>query len=609
MRCVDMGSSGHLLIFSKHEPAFPHWQGGATVSECRQQDRTTRGRNAMHHACSIAAPAAAFTLLMALAMPPAAAQSGACTEVTTAKLGIAGVVLTGSKLQEADSRLPAHCIVTGTVNERTGSDGRHYAIGFEIRLPLEWNGRFLHQVNGGNDGVVVPAIGVRADGLATGDKVALARGFAVLSSDSGHSGSDPANSEYGIAAGAAFGLDAQARRDYGYAADLTLSPIAKAIVAGHYGRRPDYAYMFGCSNGGRHAMVTASRAPDLYDGYLVGNPGFNLPRAAIQHAWDVRLLAGLDPDLRQSITRDDAKVISAGIVEACDALDGAKDGITANLAACQKAFDFKRMQCAPGKTADCLPEAKVAALKAMFAGPRNAKGEALYSDWPADGGVGTGNWRFWKVESPIPAWGKHSAIATMGAASLGYIFTTPPTRLKGTNDALIESLVKFDLDRDAPRIFAKDAAYPESAMEFMTPPDVDNPRLAGFAGTKRRMIVFHGQADPVFSLNDTIRWYEKLDANSGGKAQDFARLFALPGVTHCGGGTGLEQFDALTALTKWVEQGVAPDRIPAGVNPANKEIPAGWSPTRTRPLCPWPRYAKYKDGDMEKESSFECALP
>ena len=93
----------------------------------------------------------------------------------------------------------------------------------------------------------------------------------------------------------------------------------------------------------------------------------------------------------------------------------------------------------------------------------------------------------------------------MGAASLGYIFTTPPIRLKGTNEALIESLLKFDLDRDAPRIFAKDAAYPESAMEFMTPPDVDDPRLAGFAGTKRRMILFHGQADPVFSLNDTIR--------------------------------------------------------------------------------------------------------
>ncbi|HEY6983142.1 tannase/feruloyl esterase family alpha/beta hydrolase [Reyranella sp.] len=553
------------------------------------------------------------TALTALSMAALAssvhAQGDSCTHVTAEKLGIAGLALTGSKTMEAANGLPAHCLLTGKVHDRTGSDGKHYAIHFEIRLPAEWNGRFLHQVNGGNDGTVVPALGVRADGLAAGGKTALARGFAVLSSDSGHSGSDPANKDFGIASGAAFGLDAQARRDYGYSADLTLSPIAKAIIEAHYGHKLSYSYMFGCSNGGRHAMVMASRRPDFYDGYLVGNPGFDLPRAAIQHAWDVRLLASLDPDIRKSITREDAKLISSKIIEACDALDGARDGITANLAACQRTFDFKRLQCTPGETNACLSEAKVKVLKAMFAGPHDSKGQALYSDWPIDGGVGTGNWRFWKVESPISAWGHHSAIATMGAASLAYIFTTPPSKVQGTNEALIESLLKFDFDRDAPLIYAKDASYPESAMEFMTPPDVDNPKLAGFAGTRRKMILFHGQADPVFSLNDTIRWYRKLDANLDGKAADFARLFAMPGVTHCGGGIGLDRFDTLSALTDWVENGVAPDRITASADPANKEIPPSWSPARTRPLCPWPKYARYKGGDIEKESSFECASP
>lgn len=557
-----------------------------------------------------------FRIFLALALAPVAwlpgpaqAQSTACTSVTTATLDVAGAVITGSKMQEAADGLPRHCIVTGTVGERTGLDGKHYAIQFEIRLPADWNGRFLHQVNGGNDGVVVPALGLRADGLATGDKVALARGFAVLSSDSGHPAADPANKELGLTAGAAFGLDPQARRDYGYSADITLSPIAKAIVEKHYGRKPAYSYMAGCSNGGRHAMVAASRMPEAYDGYLVGNPGFNLPKAAIQHAWDVQHLASIDPDIRKSITRADATLISSRVIEACDALDRAKDGITANLAACQKAFDFKSLQCAPGVTEGCLPEVKVAALKAMFAGPRNSKGDALYSDWPVDGGFGTGNWRFWKVESAIPAWGHQSAIATMGAASLAYIFTTPPTKVEGTNDGLIASLVKFDLDRDAPRIYAKDKTYGESAMDFMTPPDVDSPKLAGFAGTRRKMILFHGQADPVFSVNDTIRWYDRLDANAGGKAAAFARLFTQPGITHCGGGVGLDRFDGLTALTDWVEKGVAPDRIVASVNPANKEIPPGWSATRTRPLCPWPRYARYKGGDPEQETSFECALP
>ena len=544
-----------------------------------------------------------------LATASVRAQGDGCTEVAAAKLGIAGLVLTGSKIQEPANNLPRHCILSGKLHERVGSDGKTYAIQFEIRLPVEWNGRFLHQVNGGNDGVVVPALGERADGLSSGGKVALARGFAVLSSDSGHSANDPANKDKGLAAGAVFGLEPQARRDYGYSADVTLSPIAKAIITAHYNRKPDYSYMAGCSNGGRHAMVAASRMPEAYDGYLVGNPGFNLPKAAVQHAWDVRHLAAIDKDLRKTITREDGKLISSRIVEACDSLDGAKDGITANIAACQKSFDFKSLHCAPGVTENCLSEAKVTALKALFAGPRNSKGEALYSDWPADGGVGMGNWRFWKVESPIAAWGNQSAIATMGAASLALIFTAPPTPIDGTNDKLIDFLMSFDLDKDAPKIFATNGIYGESAMQFMAPTDVDNPKLVGFAGARRKMIVYHGQADPVFSINDTIRWYEKLDANSGGKAADFARLFALPGVTHCGGGVGLERFDALTALTDWVEKGAAPERITATVNSANKEVPAEWSPNRTRPLCPWPAFARYKGGNLEQESSFECARP
>ena len=146
---------------------------------------------------------------MAMAVLPglAFAQTEGCTPVTTSTIGIAGAVITGSKIQEADKGLPKHCIVTGKTGERTGADGKAYAIQFEMRLPAEWNGRFLHQVNGGNDGVVVPALGDKADALASGGRTPLARGFAVLSSDSGHAGSDPANKELGLAGGAAFGLD------------------------------------------------------------------------------------------------------------------------------------------------------------------------------------------------------------------------------------------------------------------------------------------------------------------------------------------------------------------------------------------------------------------
>jgi pimeloyl-ACP methyl ester carboxylesterase len=560
---------------------------------------------------SLSMSSALVALLLSVAAPGlAAAQSEGCTPVTTQSLAIPKLVITGSKMQEAGDALPKHCIVSGEVNERTGADGKHYAIGFEMRLPVEWNGRLLHQVNGGNDGVVLPAIGGQPNALASGGLPALARGFAVLSSDSGHSGDDPANKPLGLAAGAAFGLDPQARRDYGYAADMTLAPIAKAIIAAHYGRKPDFSYMFGCSNGGRHTMVAAERMPEAYDGFLVGDPGFDLPRAAIQHAWDAQAFVKANPDIRQSITKEDGELVSRKIIEVCDKLDGLEDGLTANLAACQKEFDFDSLACAAGATAaDCLPKAKVEALKMSFAGPKNAKGEALYSNWPVDGGVGTGNWRTWKIESPIAPWSHYPIIATMGAASLEYIFTTPPTPVQGTNDALMKALLDFNFDTDAPKIFAQSDAYPDSAMEFMTPPGVDNPKLAAFQEARRKMIIYHGQADPVFSINDTIRWFEKLSANANGQADAFVRLFAVPGLTHCEGGKALEKFDALTALTDWVEKGKAPDTIIASVNPANKEIPASWSPGRTRPLCPWPKYAKYEGGDPETAASFACSNP
>ena len=557
------------------------------------------------------APHALAGFLAAWIFPPSMvlAQAESCSAVTTAVLNVVGVVITSSKLDEAAKDQPRHCVLTGKINERIGVDGRSYAIQFEMRLPLDWNGRFLHQVNGGNDGEVVPALGDKPDFNAMGGKSALARGFAVLSSDSGHSGRDPANKAMGLAGGVAFGLDPQARRDYGYSADLTLAPIARTIIAAHYGKKPDYSYMYGCSNGGRHAMVGASRMPELYDGFLVGNPGFDLPKAAIQHAWDLQNFTKIDPDIRKSFTKDDAKLLSAKVVEVCDGLDGVKDGLTSNLAACQKAFDFSSLRCTPGTSEGCLPEVKISALKAIFSGPRNSKGEALYSDWPVDGGVGTGNWRIWKVESPIAPWNNYPIIATMGAASLAMIFATPPIPIEGDNDHLNDFLAKFDFDRDAPKIFAKDTTFSESAMEFMAPPDVTSPTLSGLKAANHKMILFHGQADPVFSVNDTVHWYEKLDANSGGKASDFARLFTIPGVTHCGGGVGLDRFDALQALTDWVEKGRTPEQIVASVNPGNKEIPSAWSATRSRPLCPWPRYARYQGGDMETAASFTCAAP
>ncbi len=545
-------------------------------------------------------------LLGACAGPTPRSTPVACADLPAAMASTSHLRITTSTALTVDAKgTPAHCQVTGVANERTGSDGRQYAIGFEMRLPAAWNQRFLHQVNGGNDGKVVPALGVLPN-FATH---ALQRGFAVISSDSGHREDDPANNAAGLAKGNMFGLDAQARRDYGYSANDTVFTVAQSLLRAHYGQAARRNYMAGCSNGGRHGLVAATRYGDRYDGILAGAPGLNLPRAAVQHAWDVQSWQSADPDIRKAFSPDDMKLVAAKVLERCDTLDGAADGIVGDLPRCQGAFKLAELQCAGEKTAQCLSGKQVGALQRSFAGPRNSKGEMLYSDWSFDAGMGSGNWRFWKLESQIPPWNRLPLIATMGAGSLSYVFTTPPTRTPGTPDELVKFLSSFDFDRDAPRIFATDAGFSESAMQFMTPPDVDNPKLATFRAKGGKLIVYHGASDGVFSVNDTTRWFARLQANAGPEAANFARYYPVPGMAHCGGGPATDQFDALGALVDWVEQGKAPDALIATVNAENKELPPSWSKTRSRPLCPWPQVARFAAGDMESAASFRCAAP
>jgi feruloyl esterase len=209
----------------------------------------------------------------------------------------------------------------------------------------------------------------------------------------------------------------------------------------------------------------------------------------------------------------------------------------------------------------------------------------------------------------VPPWDNYPLIATLGGGSLSYIFTTPPTNTPGKPEDLVKFLTNFNFDTDAPKIFAKDDTFKESAMDFMTPTDVADPKLADFKAKNRKLIVYHGDSDGVFSVNDTINWYEKLIKNNDGNASSFARLFVVPNMNHCSAGPATDQFDALSAITNWVEAGQAPDTITASVNPTNPELPEKWSKTRTRPLCPWPKIAKYtggEKGNVEVAASFTC---
>jgi len=509
-----------------------------------------------------------------------------------------------ANMNEAD----AYCQVKGIVNARTGIDGKHYGIEFEMRLPLSWNGRFVYQMNGGNDGNVVAAEGDASNLNAYGNRSARSQGYAVLSTNAGHAGDASENQMYGLAASNRFGLDPQAREDYGYRTTATMTPIANGVITAFYGKAAAYSYLTGCSNGGRHGMVAATRYGDKFDGILVGAPGFNLPKAAVQHAWDVQSIQQLDPQLHNAFSRADMQLIANKIVDVCDGLDGVKDGLVNSVRKCQKVFDINSLRCTDKKLPSCLSGTQTNVFARIMAGPHNSKGKPLYNSWWYDSGVADEGWRFWKLESPIPAWNHNPLIATMGAGSLAYLFTTPATEVEGTPEKLLQFLSHFDFDVDAPKIFSTQGKFKQSAMSIMTPPDVDNPHLTNFHHHGGKIIIYQGQSDPVFSTVDIVDWYEKLSSHYRGQAQTFARLFVVPGMNHCSGGPATDQFDAFNALVAWVEKGTVPERVVASVNPNNKALPANWSPSRSRPLCPWPRVATYTSGDIESATSFVCSV-
>lgn len=481
--------------------------------------------------------------------------------------------------------LPAHCRMQGKLDERTGVDGKPYAIGFELRLPADWNGRFLFQGGGGNDGRIQPAVG-RANTNALGE------GFAIASTDAGHT-AEPVP----IVGDQLFGLDPQARIDYGYRAVQRVAEVAKRIIRRYYGDPAHHAYFDGCSNGGRQGMVASQRFPDLFDGIIAGAPGFNLPSAAVAQAWDTQALAAIAPRsggrpvFSQALSDADLQLVAQGVLAACDARDGLEDGIVADTAGCR--FDPSVLQCRSSATEGCLSAAKVGAIEKIFNGARNSQGRLLYATWPYDPGIAAPGWRVWKLGSSTTAM-PDARNVVLGGPSLAYIFTTPPTR---TTDPY-RYLLNFDFDRDAPKIRATSGIFRQSAEEFMT---AKSANLTRFRQSDGKLILYHGVSDPVFSADDTIRYHDRVRDRFGAETGDFVRLFLVPGMTHCGGGPATSQLNFLPAIVAWVEQDRAPQRVMA-------TAPEGtpW-PGRTRPLCPYPRYPRYDGtGSIEQAVNFVC---
>jgi feruloyl esterase len=535
------------------------------------------------------------------ALPRLSAATGAslssCAPLATA-FRLANTTITSAEpvpsgtLKWGGRAIDAHCLVKGEMYRRTSpQDGKSYAIGFEMRLPNAWNGRLFYQGNAGIDGSVSTALG----GGGPMPTTALQQGFAVISSDAGHSGSsDPS-----------FGIDFQARLDYGYQTAAKLTPMAKALIAAAYGKRPDRSYFGGCSNGGRHTFVAMTRMPEEYDGYLAGAPGFRLPLAAIANQFGAKQYATVatnPADLGTAFTAAERATVSAAVLARCDALDGATDGLIQDTTACQASFDFDRdvPACSGARDGRCLSAAQKAAIAPIFSGAVDGKGRRFYSSFPFDSGLNSADSSYWEFFVPL-------RIDSGATAMIWGVPPADPATFDGPSYALSTSI-----DAMLASVAATNSTYTESALSFMLPVEPTN--LAPLKNRGAKVMVYHGVSDAIFSVDDTTTWYEELRARNGGDASSFARFYRVPGMAHCAGGPSTDQFDMLSALVDWVETGQAPDSVIArargagngvGVNP---DVPSRWSPDRSRPLCPYPKVARLKTGatDLETADSFTC---
>jgi feruloyl esterase len=533
-------------------------------------------------------PLTTITLVAIAAVPaPASASPDACARLTglalpQAKVNAAVIVAAGEFSPPADldprlkgdpavyKTLPAFCRVA--VQAAPSKDS---AIDIEVWMPVEgWNGRLRGQGNGGFAG----EINFRAIAGA------LRQGYAVVATNTGHSGK---------AADASWALGHPERvADFGYRAIHVMTGIAKTAVKAYYGKDARRSYFNGCSNGGRQGLMEAQRFPADYDGVLVGAPANYWTHLLTKSIADTQATT-VDP--ASYIPSSKVPAIAKAVNEACDAGDGLADGILDDPRRCR--FDPASMLCKEADSDACLTNPQVKALRALYEGPRDAKGRMIFPGYLPGAEEGEGGWARWLI-GPAPT---QTRIFAFG---FGYF-----------SNIVYE---KADWDYRTANVEQILAAAQEKTARTL---DAIDPDLQPFRDRGGKLILFHGWNDPAISALNTIDYYESVLGRVGRKeSEGFVRLYMVPGLQHCTGGVGPDLFgqdaygppddprrNALLALERWVEDGTAPATLVAtryeGEPPARQA-------RATRLVCPYPQVTRYAGkGDPNDAASFECAAP
>ncbi len=435
--------------------------------------------------------------------------------------------------------VPAYCRVMMVL--APSSDSHIEAAMF---LPAaDWNGKLQVVGNGGWAGSIsYPQMAA-----------ALREGYATASNDTGHRANDAGG-------GGMFALGHPEKiTDFAYRAMHETVLKAKAITLAFYGKGPTYSYYNGCSTGGRQGLIEAARFPEDFDAIIAGapaNPHVHLHAAGVERS--LELMKNNAP-----LTQAKVDTLHKAILDACDGLDGVKDGILENPHACH--FDPSKLQCKGADNDTCLTPGQVETVRIVFADVKLKTGEVVWTGYEPGSELSVGSLR----NVPTAPGGVWDVIRILGHQDKDYDWHN------------------FDLDKELP--LADEAGIDTLTTDF-----------SAFKAHGGKLLLYHGWADPGIPPGHTVLFYEEVLQTMGPNQSDWLRLFMEPGMAHCSGGAGPDQFNKMGVIERWREQNQAPDSILAS-HVSNGSI------DMTRPLCPYPQEAVYKgSGSTNDAANFAC---
>ena len=511
-----------------------------------------------------------------------------CSVEALASLRVTGVRVSQATVVAAAGNTPAHCAVQGTI-ETKGEGAPGGSARFALQLPAAWQQRLYFMGVGGNAGTLTPSVNPvdRAS--------ALGKGYAVIVQDSGHEGNGTGAAWLRKPDGTP---DTAKMVDFLYRAAHDVTVTGKKFIQAYYAAPVRHAYFDGCSTGGRMAMMEAERYPADYDGIIAGDPAMDyhstLLRFAVQKAALSSPAAWLSPDTLRMVD----KIVTAR----CDAIDGATDGLVQNPQQCPvKATD---LICHDGATTDCLTAEQAAVLRTYTSPLHDRHGRFLYPGWSITNLSGPRGASYWNtgdtrpdLQHPESPWGDDATKSPRGwefaRQALSFWMGMGPQ----------QSMLGLDVDPTTNTVGDKLVAAVDKTFG---PAETKNPaKMLPFIQQGRKLIFYHGTSDPAIPPARTVQFYNDLATAMHGMAKTRAsvRLFLVPGMQHCSGGIGPDQFDTLSAIEAWVEQGKAPDAIPASTKP-------GSATQHSLPLCPYPNQARYSGtGAVADAANWACAAP